>query len=226
MAKNKSKEEKKEKKDNELRNKIRKLALPIVIIAFVALLLVVLLKIYPIKIASSFEEAVSIIDEIDKSHNISFSDYERGIPYLISKPRYPNPLNTPEIDILVREYKSIIGDEAVNLFTSFRAHLAEAEKYYKLSTKTYRADIHHYGISCSNREYVVESISNINKSIDELNLSVKSITNLKQKYPQNFNFLNISENWIKLMNDSMVDFQAEIDYKITEWNKFCKNNTI
>jgi len=219
MAKKRFKMAKKEKP------KSGRWVLPAVIIVFIVLLAVVLWFLFPVKIAKDFGQAVSFADEIDKAHNISFSDYSRGIYYLISNPRYPNPLNPDEIETLTREYGMVYGSESVKLFTGFRINLANAEKYYKLSGKTYKANLHDYGINCKSRDAVVESIENLNKSIQNLNIAINNIAELEQKYPSEFGILNISQDWINLINASGEDFQAEIEYKITEWNKFC-NNTI
>ena len=82
MAKKRFKMAKKEKP------KSGRWVLPAVIIVFIVLLAVVLWFLFPVKIAKDFGQAVSFADEIDKAHNISFSDYSRGIYYLISNPRY------------------------------------------------------------------------------------------------------------------------------------------
>jgi len=199
--------------------------LPVIVIFIVLAVIVILLQAYPIKWASSLEKAVEIVDKIDEEHNISFSDYKNGIYYLQSNPRYPNPFNFDEMDTVVREYKSVWGNEPVNLFIDFRSFLVEAEKYYRLSLKSSKGDLAKYGVSCSNRQYVLDSINNTQKSIEKLNLMLQSLGSLKQKYPDEFNFLNISNKWIKLMNTTAEDFQGEIDYKKDTWNRLCGNST-
>ncbi|MEM4336532.1 MAG: hypothetical protein QXG86_00835 [Candidatus Woesearchaeota archaeon] len=172
----------------------------------------------------SFEGAVVKVSKIDSKYNVSFSDYSRGLEYLYSHPPR-DPLNSREIDPIIEEYSKISGDEATNLFIDFRKNLLLADKYYKLSQKTYRADLHKYGIKCSNAPYIFESINNQNISAHVLNKSVSSLLLLKERYPEKFEKLNISESWINLYKNIPIDFEAEIKYKIDLFNSFCANKT-
>jgi len=172
----------------------------------------------------SFEDAVKEIQKIDENHNVSFSDYEKGLEYIYSHPpKYP--LNAGQIEPIVRGYAKIRGNEAVNLFVDFRKNLLEADKYYKLSQKTYKADPHTYGLRCSYLPYIQESAKNQNLSAQKLNASVTSLSLLKEKYPDNFEMLNISDSWIKLYSAIQEDFKAEISYKAGMFDSFCSNNT-
>ena len=117
-----------------------KWVLPAVIIVFIviAAFVVVIQKpewfgFSPVKRAGSFSEGMELINKIDLAHNISLSSYSKGIGYLSSHPRYPNPLNFDEMDEVAGEYQTVVGDDAVNLLADFRSYLVETEKYYRLS---------------------------------------------------------------------------------------------
>ena len=172
----------------------------------------------------SFEDAVKEVEKIDARHNISFSDYDKGIEYLYTHPPR-DPLNSGEIDPVIREYSRIKGDEPVNLFIDFRKNFFEADKYYKLSHKTYKADLHKYGMQCKNEQYIAESLGNKNISAQRMNASLMSLLLLKEKYPDNFKMLGISEEWIGLYHDLQIDFKAEMRYNEDLFKEFCSNQT-
>ncbi len=171
--------------------------------------------------ASTFGEAVQMVEEIDSAHNISFSDYQRGLYYLEDNPRYPNPLNFDEMEVVLEEYDEIRGDGNVELFTDFRINLLEAEKYYRLSQKSYKADLHNYGLRCKNEPYILESINNTGKSVENIREMLANLDELNEKYPEDFNSLNISGEWIKIMANEIIDLEAEASYKKAFFNNFC-----
>jgi len=172
----------------------------------------------------SFDEAVEKINRIDERHNVSFSDYQKGLFYLRYHPRYPNPFNVDEIKEVIKEYSKINGDEPTNLFVDFRKNLLEAEMNYRLSYKNYKGDIQNYPLQCRNKNYVYESVAYQNESIREINEMLTNLSLLKERYPIEFSKLNISEDWIKLMNNTIVDFQADIDFKLETFNQFCNKS--
>lgn len=172
--------------------------------------------------ATSFNKAVNLISEIDEAHQISFDSYEKGIYYLESHPRYPNPFNFNEMDQVISEYSALKADDkAANLYIDFRINLLEAEKYYRLSKKSARSDIHLYGIRCRDAPIVVESIHNIYNSIDELNQTFETLMKLKEKYPKNYNSLELSEEFVDKISKESIDFEAEITFKTDNWKDFC-----
>lgn|SRR3989338_6632028 len=172
----------------------------------------------------SFEDAVNAIEKIDAKYNVSFSDYDEGLEYLYHHPPR-DPLNAGEIGPILEDYSRISGDEPVNLLVGFRKNFLEADKYYKLSKKTVKADLSNYGLQCKNEPYIFESIENQNISIQKINESLSSLLLLKEKYPENFAILDISDKWIDLYQDIIIDSQAEITYKIDFFNQFCLNQT-
>jgi hypothetical protein len=172
----------------------------------------------------SFDDAVKAVEKIDAKYNVSFSDYSKGLMYLYSHPP-KDPLNAWKIDLVLKDYSKISGDEPANLFVNFRENLLEADKYYKLSRKTYKSDIH-YAVVCKNRQYFMESLENKENSLQRINTSLSSLISLKQNYPENFAVLNISEDWINLYSDIQEDFTAEIKYDAETFNSFCSNQTI
>lgn len=173
----------------------------------------------------TFDEAVKKISQIDSRHNISFSDYEKGLFYLRAKPRYPNPFNVAEMQEVLEEYSAIVGDRAANLFVDFRKNLLEAEMHYRLSYKRWEGDIQNNPLQCKNKGYIAESIAHQNSSIKKINAMLINVTELKVNYPNEFSKLNISEKWIKLMNDTITDFNGDITYKLDFYNRFCLNKT-
>jgi hypothetical protein len=206
---------------------------PAVIIIFIVLAVLVVylqkpgLLDFSSKKAKTFEDAVRLVSKIDANHNISFSDYKKGIFYLESHPRYPNPFNFDEMDVVLNEYGSIVAessDESARLFVDFRKQLVEAEKYYRLSRSSSKGDLHQYGVSCKNYPYYVSSLENTNASIEKIELMLETLKDLKEKYPENYNSLNLSGDWVKLMNDEITDFNAEMKYKIDLWDQFCIGN--
>ena len=198
--------------------------LPVVIIFIViaAILMALQMGIFG-KRAGRFEEAVSMVNEIDRAHNISFSSYEKGIIYLESHPRYPNPFNFDEMDIMLKEYRSIAGDDAVKLFIDFRSFLVESEKYYRLSMVSSKADPHKYGMSCKNGPVLFDSINNTQRSISSIKSMLQSLNGLKENYSDEYNQLNISDKWVNLMNKTITDLRAEITFKKDYWGQFCGN---
>ncbi len=206
--------------------------LPAIILIFIVLAAFVVamqkpewFKFLSIKRAGSFSEGMELVNKIDRAHNISFSDYSRGIYYLSSHPRYPNPLNFEEMDKVTGEYQTVVGDDAVNLLADFRSYLVEAEKYYRLSGKTYKSNLDKYGVSCKNAPDVNESIGNKLKSIENINLMLGALENLKQNHTQEYNSLNLSEVWVNKIAAEAVDFRGEIKYNQDLWNRFCGNKT-
>jgi hypothetical protein len=171
--------------------------------------------------APSFNDAVKMVGGIDKAHHISFSNYQKGIYYLESHPRYPNPFNFDEMGSVAKEYRSIVGNEAVKLFIDFRSNLVEAEKYYRLSKKSSRGQPGTYGVECKNEPYFLEALNNTEKSIEKVNLMLESLGQLREKYPSEYESLNISDNWVKLMNNTPVDFTAEMQYNKDVFYQFC-----
>ncbi|MBW3022713.1 hypothetical protein KY308_01250 [Candidatus Woesearchaeota archaeon] len=172
----------------------------------------------------SFEDAVQMVQKIDSEHNISFSDYDNGFYYIYHNPR-ADPLNVGEIDDILKQYSRIHGDEAVQLFIDFRMNLLEAEKYFKISKKSSKGDIFEYGLRCRNEPYIFESIENQNISAQRISASTTSLLALKSKYPDEFSLLGISDDWIDLYLAMPEDFQAEIEYTLENFNKFCLNST-
>lgn len=213
----------------------RKWVLPVLIIVFIAIVVFVIYlqwpnmsKMFADRHADSFDEAVKIVGEIDQSHNISFSQYEKGIYYLDSNPRYPNPFNFDEMDVVIKEYNSIKSansvKSAVELFKSFRINLVDTERYYRMSKKSGRADLQKNGVSCKNEPYVNESIANKRKAIDSANEMFAALDTLKKDYTVEYNSLNLSEKWVDLIKNIPVDLEAEITFTQQTWNQFCGPN--
>ncbi len=194
----------------------------ILIIIAVAIIVTLMLVIFPK--AYSFEEAVQKVEKIDNSYNISFSDYSKGLYYLQYNPRYPHPLNPPEMDEIIKKYSSIKGEEPVELFIDFRTSLMEAEKHYRQSKKSYKGEPVKYGVYCSQSEKLNASIENTEKTIEKMKEALSSIEKLRQEYPEKFEMLEISEDWIDLLSDEAIDFKAEIRYKRETFDEICYGN--
>jgi len=175
----------------------------------------------------SFSDAWSAVKSIENAHNVSFSDYDRGFDYVYRHPP-KDPLNVNDVDPLVSEYDKISGDKSITLLVNSRKDFFEAYRYYLLSKKTYKADIHLYPLVCSNRQYIEESAENQKRAAEKLNSSVSYIIALQDSYPEYFSELGISEKWISLYSAIPEDLQAEINYKIDAYNALCgtKNGTI
>jgi hypothetical protein len=185
--------------------------------------------------ASNFNGTVDKINAIDKENNISFSDYENGLEYLRTHMRYPDPLNTDEIDPIIKEYAEITttGEEAAGLYVSFRKNILLSEKHYMLAYKSYKGDIKKYGVRCSFNESILESFSNQNKSIALGRDALQDIKALKEKYPNEFSQLNISDEWMEMMDDFYTDSEGDLGYKNQQYEYFCivrpqkiQNNTL
>ncbi len=179
---------------------------------------------------NNFKDAVNKINAIDKENGISLSDYENGLEYLRLHPRYPDPLNIEEIDPIIEKYSKVTGDEAANLYVSFRKNLLLSEKHYMLAFKTYKGNIEKYGIRCSYNESILESFSNQNKSISFGTDALKNIKELKEKYPNEFSQLNISDKWLTNTKNTYIDTEGNLGHQKELYNYFCvekhQNNTL
>lgn len=171
-----------------------------------------------------FGSAVNKISKIDKANNISFSDYSNGLEYLRTHPRYPDPLNLNEIDPILEKYNKISGSEAVNLYVSFRRNLLLSEKYHQLAYKTYKGVTEEYGIRCSWKDYILESIDNQKKCVEAGTKAVKDIRELKEKYPDKFNQLNISDEWLTNTKNFYIDYEGDVGKKENDYRYFCVLN--
>ncbi len=179
---------------------------------------------------NNFNYAVAKINKIDAANNISFSDYSNGLEYLRMHPRYPDPLNINEIDPITKEYSKVVGAETTNLYASFRKNLLLSEKHYMLAYKTYKGDIEKYGIICSNNESILESFQNKNMSIEFGRNALQNINELKEKYPNEFSQLNISDEWLTNTKNFYIDLEGSLGHQKELYNYFCiikqKNSTL
>lgn len=166
------------------------------------------------------------LDAIDARHNISFSDYHNGLAWLRDHPRWPNPFNVPEIEQVIEEYAALLPDSAGSssaeaLLLVFRIAILEAERHYKLSYKSSRGDIIRYPLKCSNAEYILDSIAHQNASVEALDRALSAAAELRERYPEEYALLNLSEELLQKLGNERIDFEAEIAFKLESYNAFC-----
>lgn len=176
-------------------------------------------------VKEDFTEAVKRINEIDNNYGISLSDYENGMEYLRAEPRYPNPINPDDIDFIVEKYSEIWGSEPVNLYVSFRKNLLLAEKHYKLAYKSYKGVIEKYGIRCSYKEQILESFENQRNSAQFGQQAISDLKQLRENYPEEFNYLNITDEWITTNKNFFTDLEGDVGRQERKYEYFCLNMT-
>ncbi len=177
---------------------------------------------------SDFKQAVEKFNQIDASHNISFSSYEKGITYLRLHPRYPNPFNFDEMEQVASEYSQITGSEAVNLYAKFRKGLIEAEKLHRKAYVSTEGTLEK-GYKCKYNQSFFEAYDNVMSFKDAGKEAVSALKSLNESYHSEFVYLNISEEWMKNLSR---DFELEAatwefkkDNVVDVNNKHCINDT-
>ena len=190
-------------------------------LAILALLLCTACSMAGFFTGNNFNDAVAKINKIDAANNISFSDYSNGLEYLRMHPRYPDPLNINEIDPIINKYAKVVGTADTNIYVSFRKNLLLSEKHYMLAYKTYKGDTEKYGIDCSYNESILESFQNKNMSIKLGRNALQNINELKEKYPNEFSQLNISDEWLTNAKNFYIDLEGSLGHQKEIYNYFC-----
>lgn len=156
----------------------------------------------------SFSKTLKELNEIDEKNGMSLHDYENGVAYMKYHPRYPDEINLNEFEGVIGDlegvhelFHNLRKDTAAKLLVDARVALLDSEQHYRLATKTVKgltAD----GFKCSDRPYVEEATKNFNMSVKQGRIAVEALARILDEYPEEAKQLDISNFWIKNLNQT------------------------
>ncbi|MBD3313829.1 hypothetical protein GF345_05285 [Candidatus Woesearchaeota archaeon] len=176
-------------------------------------------------VLTPLDSTMERIAELDQKYGISLHDYDDSVAHIKYNPRYPNPLNVADFDPIIQDFADLALELEPGSYertiVEARIDLLEAEKFYKMATKTKKGLVDD-GFRCSEGIYVQAATLNFRSCVTYGRSAVEKYSYLVENhYNLTDKTLDIRRYWVNSLNESFDEIESYSRKNKKTFEKLC-----